>query len=230
MLPLQLGLEEEEEKLFQPRPHFFFFFLPQLNFTTKKNSSGGFANTSGYDSEGKSLSIKRAFWGKATAHTLAFHLAWFGFMVAIWSSFAPAAVITSITKDLNLTKGQIADSNVAAVLGGVVAHLFVGKFMDTFGPRYALLLCLWGTAPVVFAMSAVRNFTEYALCRFFMAWALAAVIPCIQWTMHMYNGEFCFGWGWKDRERKREKEKKEEEREKSNFFLFTLKTKKLSLQ
>ena len=111
-------------------------------------------------------------------------------MVTFWSSFAPAALITSIKKDLNLTKGQIADSNVAAVLGGVVARLFIGKFMDTFGPRYAFLLCLWGTAPVVFAISAVRNFTEYALCRFFIAWSLAAVIPCIQWTTNMYNGEF----------------------------------------
>lgn len=110
-------------------------------------------------------------------------------MVAFWSSFAPAALITSIKKDLNLSKGQIADSNVAAVLGGVVARLFIGKFMDTFGPRYAFLLCLWGTAPVVFAISAVRNFTEYALCRFFIAWSLASVIPCIQWTTNMYNGE-----------------------------------------
>ena len=25
---------------------------------------------------------------------------------------------------------------------------------------------------------------------FFMAWALAAVIPCIQWTTNMYNGEW----------------------------------------
>lgn len=149
---------------------------------------GGFANTPGYDSEGKALSIKRAFWGKATPHTIAFHLAWFSFMVAFWSSFAPAALITSIKRDLNLSKGQIADSNVAAVLGGVVARLFIGKFMDTFGPRYAFLLCLWGTAPVVFAISAVRNFTEYALCRFFIAWSLAAVIPCIQWTTNMYNG------------------------------------------
>ena len=113
-------------------------------------------------------------------------------MVTFWSSFAPAALITSIKKDLNLSKGQIADSNVAAVLGGVVSRLFIGKFMDTFGPRYAFLLCLWGTAPVVYAIAAVRNFTEYALCRFFMAWSLAAVIPCIQWTTNMYNGERLF--------------------------------------
>ena len=164
-------------------------FLPPLKW---KKRTGGFANTPGYDSEGKALSIKRAFWGKATPHTIAFHLAWFGFMVAFWSSFAPAALITSIKKDLNLSKGQIADSNVAAVLGGVVGRLFIGKFMDTFGPRYAFLLCLWGTAPVVFAIAAVRNFTEYALCRFFMAWSLAAVIPCIQWTTNMYNGERLF--------------------------------------
>lgn len=129
-------------------------------------------------------------------------------MIAFWSSFAPAALITSIKKDLNLTKGQIADSNVAAVLGGVVSRLFIGKFMDTFGPRNAFLLCLWGTAPVVVAMSFVRNFTEYALCRFFMAWALATVIPCIQWTTNLYNGE-------KRKKRKgREEGKREREEEK----------------
>ena len=187
----RLGLEKKKKKTLEDGKQkststSLFSFSPPQN---RKKNSGGFANTPGYDSEGKALSIKRAFWGKATPHTIAFHLAWFSFMIAFWSSFAPAALITSIKKDLNLTKGQIADSNVAAVLGGVVSRLFIGKFMDTFGPRYAFLLCLWGTAPVVFAISAVRNFTEYALCRFFMAWALAAVIPCIQWTTNMYNGE-----------------------------------------
>jgi hypothetical protein len=134
-------------------------------------------------------------------------------MIAFWSSFAPAALITSIKKDLNLTKGQIADSNVAAVLGGVVSRLFIGKFMDTFGPRLSFLLCLWGTAPIVFAMSFVRNFTEYALCRFFMAWALATVIPCIQWTTNMYNGEIGGGGGGGGRREERERERKREEEE-----------------
>ena len=147
--------------------------------------TGGFANTPGYDSEGKSLSIKRAFWGKATPHTVAFHLAWFGFMCAFVSSFAPAALITTIKDDLKLSKAQIANSNVAAVMGGVAARLFIGKFMDTAGPRKAFLLCLFGTTPFIVGITFVKSFAGYAACRFFIAMALAAVIPCIQWTTSM---------------------------------------------
>ena len=101
------------------------------------------------------MTIKSAFWGKPTPHLVAFHLSWLSFMVAFWSSFAPAALITSIKNDLKLSKGQIADANVAAVMGGVFARLFFGKFMDSWGPRYAFMLCLWGTAPAVFAISKV---------------------------------------------------------------------------
>lgn len=35
---------------------------------------GGFAGRPGYDSEGKALSIRSAFWGKPTPHMVAFHL------------------------------------------------------------------------------------------------------------------------------------------------------------
>ena len=49
------------------------------------------------------------------------------------------------------------------------------------------MLCLWLTTPAVFAMSVVKSFAGYATCRFFMAWSLAAVIPCIQWTTQMFN-------------------------------------------
>lgn len=141
----------------------------------------------GYDSEGKALSIRKAFWGKPTPHLVAFHLAWFSFMVAFLSSFAPAALITTIKDDLKLSKAQIANSNVAAVMGGVAARLFIGKFMDTYGPRHAFLICLWGTVPFIFGISAVKSFAGYAACRFFIAMSLAAVIPCIQWTTNMFN-------------------------------------------
>lgn len=123
-------------------------------------------------------------------------------MVAFWSSFAPAALITSIKNDLKLTKGQIADANVAAVMGGVVARLFIGKFMDSWGPRWAFILCLWGTAPAVFAIAFVKSYAGYVACRFFIACSLAAVIPCIQWTTYMYNvgvvgtaNAIAAGWG-----------------------------------
>jgi hypothetical protein len=70
-------------------------------------------------------------------------------------------------------------------MGGVVARLFIGKFMDTAGPRAAFLLCLWGTVPFIIGISFVKSFAAYAACRFFMAMALASVIPCIQWTISM---------------------------------------------
>jgi MFS family permease len=86
---------------------------------------------------------------------------------------------------LTRPQAQIANSNVAAVMGGVAARLFIGKFMDSAGPRMAFLLCLWGTVPFIIGISFVKSFAAYAACRFFMAMALAAVIPCIQWTTMM---------------------------------------------
>lgn len=44
--------------------------IPTLSFP----HSGGYAGRPGYDSEGKAMSIRNAFWGKPTPHMVAFHL------------------------------------------------------------------------------------------------------------------------------------------------------------
>ena len=106
-------------------------------------------------------------------------------MCAFVSAFAPAALISTIKDDLGLTKAQIANSNVAAVMGGVASRLFIGKYMDMAGPRKAFLLCLWGTVPFIVGITFVKSFAGYAACRFFIAMGLATVIPCIQWTTAM---------------------------------------------
>jgi NNP family nitrate/nitrite transporter-like MFS transporter len=80
----------------------------------------------------------------------AFHLSWLGFFVCFYAWFAVAPLMPVIKGEFGLTKGQIANINIAAVGVTVLARLLIGPLCDKYGPRrtYAALLTL-GALPVL---------------------------------------------------------------------------------
>jgi MFS transporter, NNP family, nitrate/nitrite transporter len=97
--------------------------------------------------------------GKATRISLfdfssapmrAFHMAWMAFFVCFFAWFAVAPLMPIIRNDLGLTKDQLANINIAAVMVTIFVRLLVGPLCDRYGARltYTWLLGV-GALPVM---------------------------------------------------------------------------------
>ena len=64
-----------------------------------------------------------------------FHMAWFAFFLSFFAWFAVAPLMPVIRDELHLTKDQIANINIAAVLVTIFVRLIIGPMCDRFGAR-----------------------------------------------------------------------------------------------
>jgi NNP family nitrate/nitrite transporter-like MFS transporter len=115
--------------------------------------------------------------GKATRLSLlsmssipmrAFHLTWMAFFVCFFAWFAVAPLMPVIRDELHLSKDQIANINIAAVLGTILVRLIIGPLCDRFGPRraYTWLLAL-GAIPVI-GIGFAQTYDSFLFFRFFI--------------------------------------------------------------
>jgi nitrate/nitrite transporter NarK len=65
----------------------------------------------------------------------AFHLSWLAFFSTFVSTFGPAALITIIREDLDMTKTDIGNAGIAAVCGAIFGRIAFGNFIDVYGAR-----------------------------------------------------------------------------------------------
>ena len=64
-----------------------------------------------------------------------FHLAWGAFFVCFFAWFAVAPLMPLIRDELQLTKDQIANINIAAVCVTIFVRLIIGPMCDRYGAR-----------------------------------------------------------------------------------------------
>ena len=84
-----------------------------------------------------------------TPQMRAFHMTWLAFFVCFYAWFAAAPLMPLISKEFALTKQQVADINIAAVLVTILVRLVIGPMCDRIGPRKAYIwLLLLGALPV----------------------------------------------------------------------------------
>jgi NNP family nitrate/nitrite transporter-like MFS transporter len=95
----------------------------------------------------------------------AFHLSWLAFFVCFFAWFSLAPLMPVIKHEFGLSKGQIANINIAAVGITILVRLIVGPLADKYGPRrtYVALLVL-GALPVV-GISLAHSYQSFLLCR-----------------------------------------------------------------
>lgn len=100
----------------------------------------------------------------STPQMRAFHLSWLAFFACFFAWFAVAPLMPVIKSEFGLTKGQIANINIAAVAITVLARLAVGPLCDKLGPRlvHTALLAL-GALPVF----GIAFATSYPMFLFF---------------------------------------------------------------
>jgi MFS transporter, NNP family, nitrate/nitrite transporter len=152
------------------------------------------------DSEHKARSINILSFGKP--HMRAFHLAWFAFFLSFCSAFAAPPLLPVIRDNLNLTKANIGQAGIAAVLGAIMSRLAMGTVCDMFGPRYGTAFLLMATVPCTASMAAVTDATGFIICRFFIGFVLALFVSCQYWMSSMFStnvvgtaNAITAGWG-----------------------------------
>ncbi len=101
----------------------------------------------------------------ATIPMRTFHLTWAAFFVCFFAWFAVAPLMPLIRDELQLTKDQIANINIAAVCVTIFVRLLIGPMCDRYGARltYTWLLAL-GAIPVI-AIAFARSYEAFLFWR-----------------------------------------------------------------
>ncbi|MBP0599558.1 MFS transporter [Herbaspirillum sp. LeCh32-8] len=91
-----------------------------------------------------------ALFSLRTPQMRAFHLTWMAFFICFFAWFACAPLMPVIKGEFNLSAGQIANINIAAVAVTILVRLIIGPMCDRFGPRKTYTgLLLAGAVPVI---------------------------------------------------------------------------------
>lgn len=152
------------------------------------------------DSEWKALKIK--IYSVAGPHMRAFHIAWFSFFMCFIGTFAPAALMSVIRENLNLTRTEVSLSGVCAVVGAIGGRVAMGVALDKMGPRLGNSMVMLLGAPAVFLMAIVVNAAGFLAVRFFIGICLCCFVCCQYWVGTMFNvnivgtaNAITAGWG-----------------------------------
>lgn len=135
-------------------------------------------------------------------HMRSFHFAWFGFFMAFvcWFSFAP--LMEEIRDDLEMSKAEVYNANIASVSSTVVSRFVVGPLCDTFGARVISSTLLFVGAICTAFGGLVKSAVDVAVIRFFIG-VMGAAFVCTQfWSSQIFVKEFIGtanattgGWG-----------------------------------
>lgn len=115
---------------------------------------------------------------------------------------APAALLPVIRDAIDLTRTDLGNAGIAAVCGAIFSRVAMGNFVDNYGPRYGIALCIGITAPAVFCIGLSMNAAGFIISRLFIGFSLATFVACQFWCTSMFTtrivgsaNAFAAGWG-----------------------------------
>ncbi|KAI9722441.1 MAG: hypothetical protein M1828_004808 [Chrysothrix sp. TS-e1954] len=128
------------------------------------------------------------FFNPINVYGRVFHFSWFGFFIAFWSWYAfPPLLNDVIKKDIHLTKKEISNSNIIALVATLLVRVVAGPACDKFGPRKTFATCLLLGAIPTFCAGGVTNATGLMVLRFFIGILGGSFVPCQVWTTGFYD-------------------------------------------
>lgn len=92
-----------------------------------------------------------------------------------------------VSKDVHLTKHEIANSNIIALAATLLVRLVAGTACDRFGPRVTFAAVLLIGAIPTFLAGTVNSAAELYACRFFIGILGGAFVPCQVWTTGFFD-------------------------------------------
>ena len=101
----------------------------------------------------------------STPQMRAFHLTWMAFFICFFAWFAAAPLMPLVKNSLGLSKGEIENINIAAVLVTIFVRIVIGPLCDKYGPRRAYTwLLIVGSLPV-FGLAFSGNYATFLFFR-----------------------------------------------------------------
>ena len=92
-----------------------------------------------------------------------------------------------IAKDIGLSKKEVSNSNIIALVATLLVRLVAGPACDRFGPRYTFAATLLiGAIPTFLSGTAYSASELYAL-RFFIGILGGSFVPCQVWTTGFFD-------------------------------------------
>ena len=93
----------------------------------------------------------------------------------------------TIAKDLNLSRNEVANSNIIALTATLLVRLVAGPACDRYGPRLTFCACLLvGAIPTALAGTAQKA-TDLMVIRFFVGILGASFVPCQVWSTGFFD-------------------------------------------
>jgi NNP family nitrate/nitrite transporter-like MFS transporter len=152
------------------------------------------------DVRGRAKELRMFGFGRP--HMRAFHLSWFGFLLAFQAWFAFASLMPSVRRTLKLTGDDIATSNIMSVTSTILVRVIIGPLCDYFGPRKCMAGLLTIGAIPTMCGAAVNDGIGLAASRFAIGVIGGVFVPCQMWTTIMFAPEvvgtanaIVGGWG-----------------------------------
>ncbi|KAK3575910.1 hypothetical protein CHS0354_002550 [Potamilus streckersoni] len=143
------------------------------------------AKTITEDEFGKAKSFR--LFSISRPHMRGFHASWMGFFVAFTSWFSIQPLIPTITKELGLSRVEIARSGIASIGATIFARIGVGPLCDKFGPRRTMsAILILGSIPLALS-GLIRSGIGLLIVRLLIGILGATFIPCQFWTSAMFN-------------------------------------------
>ena len=118
------------------------------------------------DDEGKAKTFR--MFSLARPYMRSLHASWTCFFIAFLSWFGIQPLLPTISRELGLTKLDLARSGIASVSATICVRMFVGPFCDRFGPRRVMAgLLMVGAIPMSLS-GLVKNGTGLIIIRLFI--------------------------------------------------------------
>ncbi|SCV73119.1 BQ2448_7044 [Microbotryum intermedium] len=117
-----------------------------------------------------------------------FFFSWLSFMLsfAAWYSFPPLLTRT-IRADLKLSRFEVLNSNIIALVAGLIMRAITGPMVDHYGPRRVMAALLFCAAIPTGLAGTSTNALGLFFIRFFVGIAGATFVACQAWCTLFFD-------------------------------------------
>ncbi|TDH66087.1 hypothetical protein CCR75_005226 [Bremia lactucae] len=115
-------------------------------------------------------------------HMRIFHLSWMSSITGFIGWYAIPPLMPEIKSQLNLTEGDVLNSDIASTASTILSRILSGPLLDHFGPQIVQSVVLWlGAIPIICA-AFVHSATSLILVRFFIGLVGCVFVSSQYWT------------------------------------------------
>ncbi|KAI5481764.1 hypothetical protein MNV49_000041 [Pseudohyphozyma bogoriensis] len=121
-------------------------------------------------------------------HGRVFFFAWLSFLTSFLAWYAmPPLLHATIRDDMNLSEAETQNSNIIALVAGLLCRLVTGPLCDKYGPRKVLVGLMWAAAIPTGLAGTASHAASLFVIRFFIGVSGAVFVAVTAWTQQWYD-------------------------------------------